>query len=283
MLDLFHAPPDAWADTRPRREPLGAGAVLLRGFCLRAEREIIAALEQVTAAAPFRRMVTPGGHRMSVAMTNCGCAGWVTDRTGYRYDVSDPSTGRPWPPMPPVFRDLAVTAAAAAGFEGFVPDACLINRYEPGTRLSLHQDRNERAFDTPIVSVSLGLPATFLFGGSEALRSASADPARARRCRGVGRAIPPRLSRHHAGEGRRASEARPATSQPDLAQGFVGGAERLRGATISRAPRNRRLRSWSLWPASGGPCGTPHGLPHCRAANRVNEEERKCASVSVRS
>jgi alkylated DNA repair protein (DNA oxidative demethylase) len=110
-------------------------------------------------------MVTPGGHRMSVAMTNCGDAGWVTDRTGYRYDANDPETGKPWPPMPAGFRDLAVRAAAEAGFAGFVPDACLINLYEPGAKLSLHQDRNERVRDAPIVSVSLGLPATFLFGG----------------------------------------------------------------------------------------------------------------------
>jgi DNA oxidative demethylase len=110
-------------------------------------------------------MTTPGGYVMSVAMTNCGCAGWVTDRRGYRYDFLDPTTGRSWPAMPPLFRDLAERAAAAAGFDGFVPDSCLINRYEPGTRLSLHQDRNERDYAAPIVSVSLGLPAVFLFGG----------------------------------------------------------------------------------------------------------------------
>jgi alkylated DNA repair protein (DNA oxidative demethylase) len=102
---------------------------------------------------------------MSVAMTNCGAVGWLTDRTGYRYDSRDPDTGRSWPAMPDVFADLAAQAAARAGFVGFAPDACLVNRYEPGTRLSLHQDRNERDFDAPIVSVSLGLPAVFLFGG----------------------------------------------------------------------------------------------------------------------
>jgi alkylated DNA repair protein (DNA oxidative demethylase) len=102
---------------------------------------------------------------MSAAMTNCGAAGWVTDRTGYRYDASDPASGRRWPEMPPAFGEVAARAAAEAGFAGFVADACLVNRYEPGARLSLHQDRNERAFDSPIVSVSLGLPATFLFGG----------------------------------------------------------------------------------------------------------------------
>lgn len=110
-------------------------------------------------------MSTPGGHRMSVAMTNCGRFGWVTDRTGYRYDRIDPESGKPWPPMPPVLVELAQGAAAEAGFSAFAPDACLINRYEPGARMSLHQDKDEADFAAPIVSVSLGLPAIFLFGG----------------------------------------------------------------------------------------------------------------------
>lgn len=103
---------------------------------------------------------------MSVAMTNCGAAGWVTDRCGYRYERIDPDTGNSWPVMPPVFASLARAAAAAAGFAEFTPDACLINRYQPGARMSLHQDRNERDLGAPIVSVSLGLPAIFLWGGS---------------------------------------------------------------------------------------------------------------------
>ena len=110
-------------------------------------------------------MVTPGGFRMSVAMTNCGALGWVSDPSGYRYDPLDPESGNPWPRMPDSFARLAQDAAAQAGFEGFTPDACLVNRYEPGARLTLHQDRNERDFRAPIVSVSLGLPAVFLFGG----------------------------------------------------------------------------------------------------------------------
>jgi alkylated DNA repair protein (DNA oxidative demethylase) len=150
----------------PRDVPLAPGAMLLGGFARRFEGPLVTALQRVVELAPFRRMVTPGGHLMSVAMTNCGAAGWVTDRTGYRYDGHDPESGRRWPPMPVVFADLAVQAAAGAGFDGFAPDACLINRYEPGARLSLHQDKNERDYEAPIVSVSLGLPAVFLFGGS---------------------------------------------------------------------------------------------------------------------
>lgn len=155
---------DAESD-RPRRTDLRAGAVVLRGFALPDEAGIFAALHDITAEAPFRRMITPGGARMSVAMTNCGSLGWVTDRTGYRYDASDPESGKPWPSMPSVFRELARNAAASAGFADFEPDACLINRYDPGTRLSLHQDKDERDFREPIVSVSLGCPAVFLFGG----------------------------------------------------------------------------------------------------------------------
>ena len=125
------------------------------------------AIEQVTAAAPFRHMVVPGGRSMSVAMTSCGPLGWVTDRSGYRYVEDDPESGRPWPPMPEVFVKFAASAATQAGFPGFAPDACLLNRYEPGARLSLHQDKDEKDFDAPIVSVSLGLPAVFLWGGAE--------------------------------------------------------------------------------------------------------------------
>jgi alkylated DNA repair protein (DNA oxidative demethylase) len=129
------------------------------------EADLIADLRAVVEQAPFRHMVTPGGHQMSVAMTNCGSAGWVTDRTGYRYDANDPLAGRPWPAMPPSFCRLAGQAAAHAGFGGFSPDACLVNRYEPGAKMSLHQDKDEHDFGAPIVSVSLGLPAVFLFGG----------------------------------------------------------------------------------------------------------------------
>jgi alkylated DNA repair protein (DNA oxidative demethylase) len=139
--------------------------VLLRGRALPVDRALLAAIDRISAQAPLRRMTTPGGFQMSVAMTNCGSAGWVTDRTGYRYDPRDPDSGAPWPAMPDVFLALARDTADEAGFAGFVPDACLINCYAPGTRLSLHQDKDERDHGQPVVSVSLGLPATFQFGG----------------------------------------------------------------------------------------------------------------------
>jgi alkylated DNA repair protein (DNA oxidative demethylase) len=159
--DLF----DSLSDVGPVPERIADGAMLLRGFVRPIERDLIAALRDIAAQAPFRHMVTPGGHQMSVAMTNCGNAGWITDRSGYRYDAIDPESGKPWPAMPSTFRELAGRAAAEAGFDGFSPDACLINRYQAGARMSLHQDKDERDFENPIVSVSLGLSAIFLLGG----------------------------------------------------------------------------------------------------------------------
>jgi len=159
--DMFEV--DAGVESRPDR--LAPGAVLLRGFAVTASAALATELQRVIAQAPFRHMVTPGGLAMSVAITNCGNCGWITDRSGYRYDGIDPESMRPWPVMPEPFLRLACEAAAAAGFDGFAPDACLINRYQPGAKLSLHQDKDERDFDQPIVSVSLGVPATFLFGG----------------------------------------------------------------------------------------------------------------------
>jgi alkylated DNA repair protein (DNA oxidative demethylase) len=151
----------------PAREELGEYAVLLRGFagaCAAALVEEIARIEQ---AAAFRHLTTRGGYKMSVAMTNCGRCGWVSDRKGYRYDPRDPDTGLSWPAMPEAFIDLARRAAAEAGFPAYAPDACLINRYAPGAKMGLHQDRDENDQWAPIVSVSLGLPATFLWGGLE--------------------------------------------------------------------------------------------------------------------
>jgi alkylated DNA repair protein (DNA oxidative demethylase) len=159
--DLF----ETIGDARPPRETIADGAVLLRGFVRPFEVELIPALRVIVKQAPFRHLITPGGHRMSVAMTNCGNLGWVSDASGYRYDPIDPDTGQPWPAMPEVLRRLAADAADEAGFTGFAPEACLINRYVPGAKLSLHQDRDELDYAAPIVSISLGLPAIFLFGG----------------------------------------------------------------------------------------------------------------------
>ena len=158
MLDLF-------ADESPWSEPLAPGAVILRRQAREQSAVLLAAIEQVAATSPFRQMVTPGGYTMSVAMTNCGPYGWSTDRHGYCYAAVDPLSGKPWPVIPECFRQLAQSAAARAGYPAFDPDACLINRYQPGAKLSLHQDKDEAQLDAPIVSVSLGLPATFQFGG----------------------------------------------------------------------------------------------------------------------
>ena len=148
-------------------QALAPGAVVLRGYVLDQQHELLDAVNAITACSPFRHLVTPGGHTMSVAMTNCGRLGWVSDRSGYRYDPIDPQTRQAWPSMPAVFAQLATRAASAGGFEDFHPDACLVNRYEPGARLTLHQDRDEGNYAYPIVSVSLGVPAVFLFGGDK--------------------------------------------------------------------------------------------------------------------
>lgn len=160
---------DLFADEFPAPEThaLCEGAMLLTAFARSRQQALLEAIEQVARAAPFRQMQTPGGHTMSVAMTNCGEHGWVTDRRGYRYQNTDPEREKAWPAMPAVFRELALEAAAEAGFAGFDPDVCLINRYQPGARMGLHQDRDEQDFTQPIVSVSLGTPVTFQLGGPE--------------------------------------------------------------------------------------------------------------------
>jgi alkylated DNA repair protein (DNA oxidative demethylase) len=168
MASLFDMDP-----FRMSREPLEEGALLLRDFAAPEAPLLLEEVGRIAQAAPFRHLVTPGGYTMSVAMTNCGRVGWVSDRTGYRYDSLDPDSGRPWPPMPAAFLKLAAKAASEAGFNAYDPDACLINKYIAGSKLSLHQDRDENDVWAPIVSVSLGLPAVFLWGGkrrSDAVR-----------------------------------------------------------------------------------------------------------------
>lgn len=164
--DLFDLDPQL-LPPRPDRVPLGPGAFLFPGLALPMVDRFLSGIEDISAQSPFRHMSTPGGKPMSVAMTSCGPLGWVSDRRGYRYQANDPANGKPWPPMPLDWLDFANRAAALAGFAGFTPQACLINRYDPGARLSLHQDRDEHNLAQPIVSVSLGLPAIFAFGGPE--------------------------------------------------------------------------------------------------------------------
>lgn len=160
MLDLF-------SDEAPWAEPLTEGAVILRRRAREQAADLMAQIDEVAGRNPFHHLVTPGGHRMSVAMTNCGDLGWSSDTRGYQYTGKDNATGLRWPPMPQSFRLLAQRCAQEAGFDDFQPDACLINRYEPGAKLSLHQDKDEKDLRQPIVSVSLGLPAVFQFGGFE--------------------------------------------------------------------------------------------------------------------
>ncbi|MEM4990185.1 DNA oxidative demethylase AlkB [Collimonas sp. H4R21] len=171
-LDLF----DTEELSDNRQQQLAQDAVVLRAFATPYVAQLLPQLEAIQQASPFRHLVTPGGFRMSVAMTCCGALGWTSDRRGYRYSAIDPDSGRRWPAMPDVFLQLAQAAAAQAGFDGFLPDACLINRYQPGTRLSLHQDKDEQDYDAPIVSVSLGIPAMFLFGGHERSDKAARVP-----------------------------------------------------------------------------------------------------------
>ncbi|RZJ16544.1 MAG: DNA oxidative demethylase AlkB [Brevundimonas sp.] len=167
MKSSAETTPDLFADASaaPTTEWLQDGAVVLRAFALASAAALIEGVAQVAARSPFRHMTTPGGGRLSAVMTSCGAFGWVSDRRGYRYEPGDPESGQPWPDMPDAFRALATTAAAQAGFDGFDPDSCLINRYEPGAKMGLHQDRDERDRGQPIVSVSLGLPVVFQFGG----------------------------------------------------------------------------------------------------------------------
>lgn len=147
------------------REALSNGACVLRAAAIDDADALLTAIADVCRAAPPRHLLVPGGKRMSVAMSNCGALGWVSDARGYRYERCDPLSGQPWPPMPEPMLRVARAAAAESGYDGFAPDACLINRYEPGARMSLHRDHDEGDLSAPIVSISLGLPATFLWGG----------------------------------------------------------------------------------------------------------------------
>lgn len=159
MHDLFAN------ETSGEHEQIGPAAWVLRGFALDMAEALLSCIHTLQQQSPFRHMTTPGGFTMSVALTNCGRFGWVSDESGYRYSETDPLSGQAWPAMPELFTGLASKAAAQAGFGHFQPDACLINRYLPGAKLSMHQDKDEKDFSAPIVSVSMGMPALFLFGG----------------------------------------------------------------------------------------------------------------------
>lgn len=159
-FDLF----DDDIETSLRVINIAANAVILRGYATNIAADLIQEIDAITSQAPLRQMQTPNGYTMSVRTTSYGSLGWVSDARGYRYEHHDPATGQSWPPIPKTFLELAHSAAKEAGFDEFIPDSCLINSYQAGSKLSLHQDKNEHDFSAPIVSVSLGLPATFLFG-----------------------------------------------------------------------------------------------------------------------
>ena len=214
MADLFAPEEGGWL------ERLSSGAVLLHRRASDIDALLLAEVEALLRQAPPRGMQTPGGRAMSVITSSCGGYGWVSDARGYRYAERDPLSGLPWPAMPAPFRALAEAAAAEAGFPGFAPDACLINCYAPGAKMSLHQDKDERDFSAPIVSVSLGLPAVFLFGG---FSRAERRPHRVApwRCAGVGRAGPHAFPRGVAGGGGRAPFAGAAPHQSDFSQGAL--------------------------------------------------------------
>jgi len=161
-LDLFADD----SEINPKRVELSEGAVILRGYATDLSDDLIKAIEAILIQAPLRQMQTPNGYTMSVQTTSCGTFGWISDAHGYRYARNDPDSKEPWPAMPQAFLELANSAAKEVGFHKFTPDSCLINSYKAGAKLSLHQDKNERDLNAPIVSISLGLPAIFLFGGN---------------------------------------------------------------------------------------------------------------------
>ena len=262
--DLATADLLASTEACPSAQALAAGAVLLRGFAVGESAALLQAVQDVVAAAPWRHMTVPGGGQMSVAMSNCGPLGWTSGPRGYRYRPDDPETGLPWPPMPAPFKALATAAALRAGFTGFRPDACLVNRYAPGARLALHQDRNEADLRHPIVSVSLGLPAEFLFGGLTRREPPPAPGASPRRCRRLGRPQPAALPRRAPLGGRRASGHRALPHQPDFPPrrclGAVTGAWAIAGGRPAGLRPHRRS-SGSSGPAAPAAKNTPNGWP----------------------
>lgn len=149
------------------RDPdLAEGLFLHRGAITPDDQTILVRdIAQVADFAPFRHPRTPGGHPTSAAMTNAGQAGWWSDRQGYRYLIHQPDSDRPWPSMPASFHAAVEVGTRGTPWPDFSPDACLINFYGAAAKMGLHQDKDERDFTQPIVTVSLGDAADFLVGG----------------------------------------------------------------------------------------------------------------------
>lgn len=159
--------PDLFSNNRPPIEEIYPDLFVLANFV--DTNPLMVQVERITKVSPFRKMMTPNGHYTGVALTNCGDFGWTSDRNEYRYSSSDPLNNQPWLAIPESFKALAKNAAHVAGFKDFEPDACLINQYLIGTKLGSHQDKNEKDFSQPIVSVSIGLSAVFqIFGNQRA-------------------------------------------------------------------------------------------------------------------
>jgi DNA alkylation damage repair protein AlkB len=220
-MSLFEGP----SNVELSEEPLGPGATILRNFAMTEETEIMSGFNDVVSKARLRHMITPGGFRMSVAMTNCGALGWVTDRTGYRYDPMDPASGLQWPPMPESFLRLATNAAAKVGFKEFVPDSCLINRYDSGARLTLHQDKNERDFGQPSLRVAGTLRYLPVRRPQQDGHSTPRE-ADAWRHSCLGRTLSAAISRRAATHAGTSSFGGGPSHQPDVAQGCVSGSGR---------------------------------------------------------
>lgn len=160
MRDLFSSSEDSGG-----RHEIAEDAYLLPGYATSQAIELCSAIDTVLLQSPLRHYQTRMG-LMSVGMSCCGALGWVADTRGYRYSALDPNNGQPWPGLPDSIRNLAQSAASDCGFDGFEPDACLINEYQLGAKMGLHQDRDERDMRWPIVSISLGMTAQFQFGGA---------------------------------------------------------------------------------------------------------------------
>ncbi|THJ30850.1 DNA oxidative demethylase AlkB [Lampropedia aestuarii] len=159
---------DLFADSpEEQRVALGPQAVVLRQKASPLAAELVARIEDVLQHSPLYQMATPGGKPLSVRTTSCGTHGWSSDPTGYSYVRHHPLTDQAWPEIPAAWSALATEAAQEAGFAQFAPDTCLINQYGLDSKMALHQDRSEQDLRQPVVSISLGMSALFLWGGMQ--------------------------------------------------------------------------------------------------------------------